>query len=265
MRLESLRIPRFSITALIYTSKSKISSLQQTPADQYRAERDYMDPTYCELSLTYALLFRPTSSRNLRRLQPYVAAGKDQNLPWHQCVTFTNRPIHRFIPPWIPAADTLKTLDINPAKRPTKNILSDSFFRCSAPPSAQIGLNISSPSRSVTSIAGLYDQHRLTSTPMHQILSELTPNYPEDLKFMITSVMEARFSEDMESFVHFPYFAPRLRRLKQYLDSREPRTLRELWVDRRDYRAWWMFWGGWLVGGSVLVGVLANVAKGVLV
>lgn len=85
-----------------------------------------------------------------------------------------------------------------------------------------------------------------------QQLTALAPYYPEDLKFMITSIMEDDFTET-ESFVRFEYFAPRLRKVKMYLDARQPRSMRELWADRRDYRAWWMFWGGGLLGGGLLL------------
>ncbi|OKL62265.1 hypothetical protein UA08_02806 [Talaromyces atroroseus] len=207
--------------------------------DLHQNERDYMEPTYYELALTYALLFRPASSRTLKRLKYYVVAGENQQIPWHRCVTFNGRPIHRFIPRWDEGkvVDASKILDINPVQSPTKDILSESFYRCSYLPSAQIALNIADPSRAVKGIDNLLDRHRVTSTSMQQIL-ELAPNYPEDLKFMITSVMENNF-QDMESFVRFPYFASRLRRLKTYLDSRQPNTLRQLWVDRRDYRSWY--------------------------
>lgn len=81
---------------------------------------------------------------------------------------------------------------------------------------------------------------------MQQILSkDLSPTsyLPEDVKFMVISIMENGLL-DTESFVRFPYFASRLRKVKMYLDSRRPSTIHELWVDRRDYRVWWMFWGG---------------------
>lgn len=85
-----------------------------------------------------------------------------------------------------------------------------------------------------------------------QQVSDLTPNYPEDLRFMIVSIMENSFT-DMESFVRFPYFAPRLRRLKMYLDSRQPSTIRELWYDRRDYQSWCIFWGAGFFAVCVLL------------
>lgn len=71
---------------------------------------------------------------------------------------------------------------------------------------------------------------------------------------MILSVMEYDMTE-MMSFVRFPYFESRLRKVKMYLDSRQPGSMRELWVDRRDFRAWWVFWGGAFMG-VVLVGIL---------
>jgi hypothetical protein len=91
-----------------------------------------------------------------------------------------------------------------------------------------------------------------------QQLTNLAPNYPEDLKFMIISIMENDLT-DTESFVRFPYFAPRLRKIKTYLDSRQPSSLRELWVDRRDFRAWWMFWGAGFLGGGILLVLVVQV------
>lgn len=192
--------------------------------------------------MTYALLFRPISSSNLRRLENYVNAGKYQQLPWNKCVTFGSDPIHRLLRRDKEEVGlNFKKLDIDPVQSPTKDILSESFYRCSVPPSIQVAFNLANPSETVKGITDQCDQHRVTKTSMHQI-SELAPNYPEDLKFMIISVMESNFA-DMESFVRFPYFAPRLRRLQAYLDSRQPRTIRELWYDRRDYRSWYVFWG----------------------
>ncbi len=214
-----------------------------------------MEPTYYELSLTYALLFRPTSFRNLRRLGQYVDAGKDQQVPWNNCVRFNGNRRHRFTRAKEEANNNLKILDINPIKSPTNGILSESFYRCSLPPSIQVALNIANPSRAVKGISQRRDQYRVTSTSMRQML-ELAPNYPEDLKFMIISVMETDFA-DMEAFLRFPYFAPRLRRLKTYLDSRQPNTLRELWYDRRDYQAWCIFWASGFFGVCVLLLMLA--------
>lgn len=67
---------------------------------EYRDEHDYMHSTYFELALTYALLFRPTSSSNLERLKRYTTAGQEQQTPWHKNVTFSGHPIHRFMPRW---------------------------------------------------------------------------------------------------------------------------------------------------------------------
>lgn len=214
-----------------------------------------MEPTYYELSLTYALLFRPTSFRNLRHLERYVDAGKDQQISWNNCVKIYGNHRHRFTRAKEEVHNNFKILDINPAHSPTKDILSESFYRCSLPSSIQVALNIANPSRAVKGISQRRDQYRVTSTSMRQML-ELAPNYPEDLKFMILSVMETDFT-DMEAFLRFPYFAPRLRRLKTYLNSRQPRTLRELWYDRRDYRAWCIFWASGFFGVSVLSLTLA--------
>ncbi|KUL81320.1 hypothetical protein ZTR_09393 [Talaromyces verruculosus] len=162
-------------------------------------KRDYTEPTYFELSLTYALLFRPISSSNLRRLENYVNAGKYLQLPWNKCVTFGSDPIHRLLRRDKEEAGlNFKKLDIDPVQSPTKDILSESFYRCSVPPSIQVAFNLANPSETVKGITDQCDQHKVTKTSMHQI-SELAPNYPEDLKFMIISVMESNFA-DVESF-----------------------------------------------------------------
>ncbi|KAH8698869.1 hypothetical protein BGW36DRAFT_460699 [Talaromyces proteolyticus] len=221
--------------------------------DLHGEERDYVEPTFYELSLTYALLFRPTSRSNLKHLKRYITAGKDQEIAWHKCVTFNSRPIHRHMSPWAKEkTDGIpKILDINPVQHPTKNILSESFYRCTLPPNIQVAFNIAKPSSAVRGIAGAWNQHRETTTSMRQI-SELVPNCPEDLVFMITSLMENNL-EDTEAYIRFAYFAPRLRRLKMYLDSRQPSTIRELWSDRRDYRSWCTFWGAWIFGSCILL------------
>jgi hypothetical protein len=170
-------------------------------------------------------------------------------------VTFNGRLIHRFTSPGDKEVNNnLKLLSINPLQSPTKEILSESFYRCSLPPSTQVALDIANPFRAVKGITKRWDQHKVTSTSMKHIL-DLAPNYPEDLKFMIISVMENKFA-DIESFARFPYFAPRLRRLKTYLDSRQPRTIRQLWYDRRDYRSWCMFWAAGFLGSCVLLCML---------
>lgn len=174
---------------------------------------------------------------------------------WHKLVTFNGRPIHRLTPRWVKQVDTtpFKKLDINPLRHPTHDILSESFYRCSLPPAIQIAYNIASPAKAVKRSPVNWDQQKQTSTPMSQFTTSFTPNYyyPEDLTFMITSIMENDLTET-EAFVRFPYFASRLRKIKSYLDSRQPGSMRELWVDRRDFRAWLMFWG---MGGVVFWGL----------
>ncbi|KAL3711151.1 hypothetical protein TMatcc_004949 [Talaromyces marneffei ATCC 18224] len=221
--------------------------------DLHKAKRDYHKSTYLELSRTYGLLFRPTSSRNIQRLRQSITAGEDDQILWYNSMTFNGRPIHRLKPYLEKEVPTnpKKIMDIDPVRYPTKDILSESFYRCSLPPSIQVAFDIANPFRAVKRIAKRWDQHTVTSTSMQQIF-DLAPNYPEDLRFMITSVMENSFA-DTESFVRFPYFEPRLRRLKMYLDSREPSTIRELWYDRRDYRSWCMFWGAGFFGVCVLL------------
>ncbi|PYI01609.1 hypothetical protein BO78DRAFT_433501 [Aspergillus sclerotiicarbonarius CBS 121057] len=193
-------------------------------------ERDYLDPTYIELSQTYALLFRPSSRRGLRELE--TATRSDE-------ITWLGREI-RFSERHLGQKRLLgKTFDINPAKASTKRIL-ENFHRCSLPPSLQAALNIASPFLSIMD-TNSFNQYKVTSTSMREIHS-CAPYYPEDIKFMITSIFQHQFHSD-EPFLRYGYFGPRLRRLKTYLDNRQPKTLGQIWCDRRDSRAWWTFWG----------------------
>ncbi|PYH98810.1 hypothetical protein BO71DRAFT_394976 [Aspergillus ellipticus CBS 707.79] len=182
--------------------------------DFNRSERDFFQPTYVELAATYALLFQPTSRRNSRELKTLLMTVKDKH----------------------------SMLDPNPTKSPFKEILEENFFsRCSLPPAIQSSLNISDPSSAITNISAM-NQNKSTSTPMREILS-MAPFFPEDIRFMMQSVFEHDLSRPDLPFLRFQYFSPRLRLLKTYLDSRQPQTLREMWMDRRDARAWWTFWG----------------------
>lgn len=88
-------------------------------------------------------------------------------------------------------------MDIDPVRCPTKDILSENFYRCSLPPTTQVALDIANPFGAVKRITKRLDQHTITSTSMQRFL-DLAPNYPEDLRFMIVSVMENSFA-DMES------------------------------------------------------------------
>lgn len=233
--------------------------------DLRRDQHDYTHPTIYDLALTYALLFRPTSARNQHRLQKYTTAGEASQIRWHELVTFSGRKIHRFTPSWdrtlVGQIKPRDRMDINPLRSPTRNILSECFYRCSLPPAMQIAYNLANPSATVRAIGGSYDQHRLTSVSMQQGIPPPPHDiYPEDIKFMILSIMENGLTET-ESYTRHGYFAPRLRKIQSYLESRRPSSLRELWFDRRDYRTWWLFWGGGFLGSGILT---VQVALGVM-
>lgn len=113
------------------------------------------------------------------------------------------------------------------------------FYRCSLPPSLQAAFDIADPSSSIRKSHGDWNQNRVTSTSMRRVVVLLdhlaAPSHyscPEDVALMILSVFETDFQHD-EAFRRFPYFGPRLRQLKTYLDSHRPHTLLQLWRDGR--------------------------------
>lgn len=59
------------------------------------------------------------------------------------------------------------------------------------------------------------------------------PHYPEDIALIIISVFEKEIQLP-EIFQLFPYFGPRFRQLKTYLDAQQPRTFLQFWRDERD-------------------------------
>lgn len=130
-----------------------------------------------------------------------------------------------------------ENIDLDISRNPTKGLL-DNFFRCSLPPSLQAAFNISQPTKTIQKTHSR-DQHKTTQATMQQILA--LASCPEDIKFMIVSLLQRDFGE-FEAFQTFPYFGSRLRQLKTYLDAHQPRTWLQLWRDDRDIRAWWMFW-----------------------
>ncbi|KAL7904556.1 hypothetical protein GGI35DRAFT_484313 [Trichoderma velutinum] len=204
--------------------------------DLFSEERDYVEPTLKELSLTYALLFRPSSQKKLSTLDKFIMVQNSS----HGCVTFAGHEIAHFYRARKYGEYeniTTENIDLDISQNPTKGVL-DNFFRCSLPPSLQAAFNISQPTKMIQKIHSL-DQHKTTQAPMQQILG-LTP-CPEDIKFMIISLLQRDFGE-FEAFQTFPYFGSRLRQLKNYLDLHQPRTWLQLWSDDRDVRAWWIFW-----------------------
>ncbi|GKZ29752.1 hypothetical protein AbraIFM66950_006379 [Aspergillus brasiliensis] len=207
-------------------------------------ERDYIEPMFLELSRTYALLFRPSSPSARRMLRE--ATRSDE-------ITWLGRKIH--LSPYRPGVEqgSGKPYDLNLTKPSTSRIL-ENFHRCSLPPSIQAAFNVDSPFVNIKDTSA-FNQHKFTSSSMRQI-HHLAPGYPEDIAFMITSIFQHEFNPN-EPFIGYAYFGPRLRRLKTYLDNQQPTTLKQLWVDRRDARAWWAYWGGafMLLWFSVLIAI----------
>ncbi|RAH64680.1 uncharacterized protein BO66DRAFT_415691 [Aspergillus aculeatinus CBS 121060] len=192
--------------------------------------KDHHEPIYIELSQTYALLFRPSSNGGVRQLRKI---NKSEEVTWlgrkievsERLGSQTNIP---------------ETFDID-ARRPSVKRIMENFHRCSLPPSVQAAFDIANPPTSIKGVSS-FDQNKTTVTPMREIHSH-APYHPEDIRFMITSIFQHDVSPK-EAFLHYEYFGPRLRKLKTYLDTQQPKTLKQLWVDRRDARVWWTFWGG---------------------
>ncbi|MCJ1379106.1 hypothetical protein MMC17_002206 [Xylographa soralifera] len=63
----------------------------------------------------------------------------------------------------------------------------------------------------------------------------------EDMCLMMIAVIE-KDRNDIRGYADFGPFEDRVRELKTFLDSRKPRTLRQLWKDARDATSWWSFW-----------------------
>ncbi|KAF3063286.1 hypothetical protein CFAM422_010138 [Trichoderma lentiforme] len=204
--------------------------------DLFREGRDYVEPTFKELSLTYALLFRPSSKRKLNTLNKLIMVKNSS----HGCVTFAGHETpHFYRARKYGEYENMaaENIDLDISRNPTKGLL-DNFFRCSLPPSLQAAFNISQPTKTIQKTHSR-DQHKTTQATMQQILA--LASCPEDIKFMVISLLQRDFGE-FEAFQAFPYFGSRLRQLKSYLDAHQPRTWLQLWRDDRDIRAWWMFW-----------------------
>ncbi|PYH83215.1 hypothetical protein BO82DRAFT_332066 [Aspergillus uvarum CBS 121591] len=216
-------------------------------------KKDYLDPIYNELSKTYALLFRPSSNGGLRQLRK---VNKSEEVPW---------PGRR-----IEVSERLGTKTKLPGtfeidvRRPSVKRILENFHRCSLPPTIQAAFDIAGSAASIKGI-GSFDQNKITATSMREIHSR-APYYPEDIKFMITSIFQHDVRPN-QAFLHYEYFGPRLRKLKTYLDAQQPKTLKQLWVDRRDARAWWTLWGGaflllmFLVLSAMSAAFLAAIAR----
>ncbi|PMD53171.1 uncharacterized protein K444DRAFT_704972 [Hyaloscypha bicolor E] len=69
-------------------------------------------------------------------------------------------------------------------------------------------------------------------------------------------------------YAEFPILETRLRQLRHYMDSSQPRTLRQLWNDNRDTLSYYTFWGVIIFGGlsvfhaffSLMIGIAQTVA-----
>ncbi|RAH43121.1 uncharacterized protein BO95DRAFT_455358 [Aspergillus brunneoviolaceus CBS 621.78] len=183
--------------------------------------KDYHEPIYIELSQTYALLFRPSSNGGLRQLRK---VNKSEEVTWlGRRIEVSERFRSQTKLPG--------TLEIDMTRPSVKRIM-ENFHRCSLPSTVQAAFDIDNPPTSIKGVSS-FDQYKITVTPMREIHSH-APYHPEDIRFMITSI----FQHD-----HYEYFGPRLRKLKTYLDTQQPKTMKQLWVDRRDARMWWTFWG----------------------
>lgn len=191
--------------------------------------KDYHEPIYIELSQTYALLFRPSSNGGLRQLRK---VNKSEEVTWlGRRIEVSERFRSQTKLPG--------TLEIDMTRPSVKRIM-ENFHRCSLPSTVQAAFDIAHPPTSIKGVSS-FDQNKITVTPMREIHSH-APYHPEDIRFMITSIFQ-RDVRPNEAFLHYEYFGPRLRKLKTYLDTQQPKTMKQLWVDRRDARMWWTFWG----------------------
>lgn len=213
-----------------------------------------MEPAFKELSLTYALLFRPSSKRKLNTLNKFIMVKNSS----HGCVTFAGHETpHFYRARKYGEYENMaaENIDLDISRNPTKRLL-ENFFRCSLPPSLQAAFNISQPTKTIQKIHSR-DQHKTTQAAMQQISG--VASCPEDIKFMAISLLQRDFGE-FEAFQTFPYFGSRLRQLKTYLDAHQPRTWLQLWSDGRDVRAWWMFWSFMGLVGVIIPMSFAAVA-----
>lgn len=66
------------------------------------------------------------------------------------------------------------------------------------------------------------------------------------------------------SFSGFPFYEHRLRELRAYMDSQQPKGLRALWRDKRNSYAFYTFWLVILFGGLSLSIGLASLASSIV-
>ncbi len=203
--------------------------------------------TIQELEWTYALLFRPSSSKQLKQLQKYADACRqsvDNN--GKQDVTFQDETIisHTLLlNQSVDSSSTLVKMAVDPKRHPAKDILGN-YFQCPISPAIQ---NVLNPGKA-----------RSKSAPITAAITA-SPPYFEDMRFQMCATFRIEF-RDQEGFDRFPYFGDRLRQLKTYMDMQKPRTFRQMWKDSRDSTSWWTFWAVLFFGGASVFLALASLS-----
>jgi len=81
----------------------------------------------------------------------------------------------------------------------------------------------------------------------------------EDLVLMMRTVPD-RDRELHMRYEEFGHFESRIRQLKTYMDSKKPKTSKQLWKDARDATPWWTFWAVAFFGAASIFLALASFA-----
>jgi len=81
----------------------------------------------------------------------------------------------------------------------------------------------------------------------------------EDLVLMMRTVPD-RDRELHMRYEEFGHFESRIRQLKTYMDSKKPKTSKQLWKDARDATPWWTFWAVAFFGAASVFLALASFA-----
>lgn len=76
---------------------------------------------------------------------------------------------------------------------------------------------------------------------------------------LVTCTSESKKSSDKKmAYSHYPYYEHRLRELRAYMDSQQPKGLKALWKDSRNSNAYYTFWFVIYFGGlTVFLGICA--------
>jgi hypothetical protein len=83
--------------------------------------------------------------------------------------------------------------------------------------------------------------------------------YPLDMWIAMEGILNPSL-ETAPSFSSYPTFGKRLRDLKDYLDRQKPRTLKQIFKDRRDTVSYITFWVVIVVGGLSIILTLISIA-----